>query len=109
MRNTWKGLVVGGLTGALVGIALDAVAIALDKAVLTAETARDRAPGAVDWVQSHTGGALRWLHDADVPDRARVVAKRVLDPNFAAATAASATKVIGVTTDRARSSLNHFA
>jgi hypothetical protein len=107
MRNSWKGLVVGGLTGAVVGIALDVFASALKQATRTAENARERAPEAVDWLQTVTESAAKWVHDSDVPDRVREVAQRILDSDFAATAHETASKVVDATKDRARTTLHH--
>src|SRR5664280_1591891 len=100
MRNSWKGLVVGGLTGALVGIALDVFASALRQATLIAQNARERGPEAVDWLQTVTGSAAKWVHDSDVPDRVREIAQqRILDSDFAAIAKETASKVVDATED----------
>ena len=107
MRNSWKGLVVGGLTGALVGIALDVFASALKEATLIAQNARERGPEAVDWLQTVTGSAAKWVHDSDAPDRVREMAQRILDSDFAAIAKETASKVVDATEDKARSTLHH--
>jgi hypothetical protein len=109
MRNSWKGLVVGGLTGALVGIALDVFASALKQATLIAQNARERGPEAADWLQSTTASAVKWLQDSDAPDRAREVAKRILASDLGAASTATASKVVDITENKARSILHHSA
>ena len=107
MRNSWKGLVIGGLTGALVGIALDVFASALKQATLIAQNARERGPEAVDWLQTVTGGAAKWVHDSDVPDRVREMAQRILDSDFVALADETASKVVDAAEDKARSTLHH--
>ena len=107
MRNAWKGLVVGGLTGAVVGIALDVLASALKQATCGAEHARERAPDAVDWLQAVTERATEWVHDADVPERVREVSRKILESDFAAAANATASKVVESTKDMAHATLNH--
>jgi hypothetical protein len=79
MRNVWKGLVVGGLTGVTAGVILDSLAKASRKAVDLGGQVRDHAPDAGRWVQSVTDKAGEWLHDADVPDHVRTVAQKVKD------------------------------
>ena len=91
MHNSWKGLIVGGLTGAFVGIALDVFASAVEQATRGAEHARDRAPEAAEWV-----------HDSDVPERVREVAHHILGSDFAASTNSSASRVLKATRSKAR-------
>ena len=77
MRNVWKGLIVGGLTGVTAGIVLDAIAGASKKAMAVSDQVREHAPDAGQWLQSVTDKAGEWLHDADVPEHVRNVAERV--------------------------------
>jgi hypothetical protein len=77
MRNVWKGLVVGGLTGVMAGVLLDAIAGASKKALAVGDQVRDHAPEAGRWLQSVTDKAGEWIHDADVPDHVRNIAERV--------------------------------
>jgi hypothetical protein len=57
MRNVWKGLVVGGLTGVAADILLESLAVASKKAAELGDQVRDHAPDAGRWVQSVTGRA----------------------------------------------------
>jgi hypothetical protein len=77
MRNVWKGLVVGGLTGVLAGVVLDTIAGASKKALAVGDQVREHAPEAGRWLQSVTDKAGEWIHDADVPDHVRSMAERV--------------------------------
>ena len=77
MRNVWKGLVVGGLTGVLAGVILDSVAGASRKALAIGDQVREHIPEAGRWLQSVTDNAGEWIHDADVPDHVRSMAERV--------------------------------
>jgi hypothetical protein len=79
MRNVWKGLVVGGLTGVTAGIVLDSAARASKKAAVVGEQVRERAPEAGQWLQSLTGRAGEWLHDAEVPEHVRDAASRITE------------------------------
>jgi hypothetical protein len=79
MRNVWKGLIVGGLTGVTAGVVLDSLAKASSKAAALGGQVRDHAPDAGRWVQSVTDKAGEWIHDADVPDHVRTVAQKVKD------------------------------
>ena len=77
MRNVWKGLVVGGLTGVTAGVVLDSINRASKKAVELGSQVRVHAPDAGRWVQSMTDKAGDWIHDADVPEHVRGVAHKV--------------------------------
>jgi hypothetical protein len=83
MRNVWKGLIVGGLTGVAAGVILDSFAGASKKAAELGEQVREHAPDAGRWVQSVTDKAGDWLHDADVPEQARTVAQKLKDSDAA--------------------------
>ena len=58
------------------------------------------------WLQGVTDKATDWVHDNDVPERVREVAQRVLGSDRAATTNVTATKVVEVTKDRARFTMN---
>ncbi len=77
MRNVWKGLVVGGLTGVMAGVVLDTLAGASKKAQAVGDQVREHAPDAGQWLHSVSDKAGEWIHDADVPDHVRSVAERV--------------------------------
>jgi hypothetical protein len=83
MRNVWKGLVVGGLTGVGAGMVLDSLARASEKAVALGEQVREHAPEAGRWIQSVTDKAGDRLHDADVPEHVRAVAQKIKDSDAA--------------------------
>ena len=75
MQNAWKGLVVGGLTSVTAGVVLDTIAGASKKAVAMGEQVRERAPVAGRWLQSVTDKVGSWVHDADIREHVRNVAK----------------------------------
>jgi hypothetical protein len=62
MRNVWKGMIVGALTGAGVGAALDLAAAA--KVHATAPEIRERAKGTI-------GAAVGAVRDRDIVEHAR--------------------------------------
>jgi len=107
MRNSWKGLVIGGLTGAGVGILIDGFTKALAQAARGAEAARDHAPDAMEWLHSVTQRAEKWAVDADVPDRVRHMAQRIVESDLAARLGDAATKVAETTKERGRSVMGH--
>ena len=77
MRNVWKGLVVGGLTGVTAGMVLDAIARVSKQALTVGDQVREHAPEAGRWQQSATDKAGEWIRDANVPDHVRSMAERV--------------------------------
>jgi hypothetical protein len=84
MKNVWKGLIVGGLTGVLAGFVLDGVARASKKAADLGEQVLEHAPEAGRWVQTVSDKAGDWLHDADVPGQVKTVAQKLKDSDAAA-------------------------
>src|SRR5271170_186763 len=99
MRNSWKGMVIGGLTGAVVGIALDLTAAAWKQASLGAEHARERAPEAAEWLQGITARAAVLVHDPEVPERVREVAHRILGTDLLGTANAAVSKVVETSKD----------
>jgi hypothetical protein len=83
MKNVWKGLIVGGLTGVLAGFVLDGVARASKKAAALGDQVLEHAPEAGRWVQTVTDKAGDWFHDADVPEHVKAVAQKVKDSDAA--------------------------
>ena len=83
MRNVWKGLVVGGLTGVLAGILLETIAGASKKALAVGDQVRGHAPEAGRWLHLVTDKAGEWIHDVDVPDHVRSMADRVQESEAA--------------------------
>ena len=74
MRNVWKGLVVGALTGMAGGLAMDIAAGGRDKAGDAVSRVLDKAPSAA---RAATRKATAVLADADLPDRVRDAADHV--------------------------------
>jgi hypothetical protein len=83
MKNVWKGLFVGGLTGVAAGVVLDSLSRASKKAAELGDQVRDHAPEAGRWVQSAADKAGDWLHDADVPEHIKGVAHKLKDSDAA--------------------------
>jgi hypothetical protein len=83
MRNVWKGLVVGGLTGVVAGLILDSLDNASKKAAVIGEQVIEHAPDAGRWVQSVTDRANEWLHDSEVPEHVRAAVHRLKDSDAA--------------------------
>jgi hypothetical protein len=74
MRNVWKGLVVGALTGMAGGAAMDIASADRRK---TAEVAHDLMEEAPSVAKAVTDKATDVLDDADVPGTVRDVAQKV--------------------------------
>jgi hypothetical protein len=83
MRNVWKGLVVGGLTGVAAGVVLDSVNRASRRAAQIGGQLRERAPEAERWVHALSDKAGDWVHDNDVPEHLRDAAQRVKESDVA--------------------------
>ena len=74
MKNAWKGLVVGALTGMVGGAAMDMAIGARRRTVEVAQNVAEKAPSVA---KAATNKAADVLHDADVPDTLRDVAQKV--------------------------------
>jgi hypothetical protein len=79
MRNVWKGLTLGALTGAAVGIALDwgdsAGQTVRSLAESTGRSVREHGPEAVAAVGGAAARAGQRIKDADLPSRAQETAR----------------------------------
>jgi hypothetical protein len=84
MRNTWKGMIVGALTGAFVGFLMDLAKGAGEGAVAVGQKVHERLPDAAERVQQAAHTAAEKVRDADVGDRLRDVAQRVADSDAVA-------------------------
>lgn len=82
MRNIWKGLFLGAITGAAIGLALDLLYGAGDQLAVATREARRRAPEAADWAAAVTTQARRRLREADLPDQVRAMAQGIADSEF---------------------------
>jgi hypothetical protein len=82
MRNVWKGLFVGALTGAAAGLVVDLIYGAGGGLAAVTREAGRRAPDAVDWAAGVTAEARRRLRDADLPDQVRALADGIVDSDF---------------------------
>jgi hypothetical protein len=83
VRNVWKGLVIGGLTGVVAGIALDLANRGTELSGAAAKRAVDLAPKAADRLKSAaTTGVARVqdaVQDSEFPGRVRDQAKAIAD------------------------------
>ena len=80
MKNAWKGLVVGALTGMVGGSAMDVASAVRRKGAEVAHDVVDKAPFVA---RTATHKAADVLHDAAVPRRMRSVAQQVGDSDLA--------------------------
>jgi hypothetical protein len=92
MRNTWKGLVVGGLTGIAGGAILDVIGRTSRRARELGAAAKGHVPDATSWLKHATEAAAERVHDADVPGR-------VHDVSTGIATSDAATRVAKASKD----------
>lgn len=87
MRNPWKGLVIGGLTGAFIGIALDGMRRAGESAQAAKDKFVERAPGAMhkagEMASALAGQASERLREVDLRTKAEETARRVADSDLA--------------------------
>ena len=101
MKNVWKGLIVGGLTGVLAGFVLDGVTRASKKASALGDQVLEHAPEAGRWVQTVTDKAGDWLHEADVPEQVKTVAHKLKDSDAAARVADVGHDIVTAARERA--------
>ena len=80
MKNAWKGLIVGALTGMVGGSAMDMASAARRKTAEVAHDVIDKTP-AVANAAIHKAADM--LHDADVPGKIRDAAVQVGDSDVA--------------------------
>jgi hypothetical protein len=73
MRNVWKGLIVGAVTGAAVGVLLDLPARARAGGAAAAELARERGPRAAETIASAAAAGADRVRQADLPRKVREV------------------------------------
>lgn len=89
MRNVWKGLIVGAVTGATIGLSMDAGRRTgqhlADAAQQAGRAVREHGPGAASAVADAVAGGADRIKRADLPARARDAAERLADSPAAAA------------------------
>jgi len=74
MKNAWKGLIIGALTGMVGGSAMDIASSARRKAAAIAHDVIEKAPSVA---KAATHKAADVIHDADMSDAVRDVAYHV--------------------------------
>ena len=75
MRNVWKGLIVGAVTGAAVGVLLYLPARARAGGAAAAELARERGPWAAETIASAAAAGADRVRQADLPRKVREAAQ----------------------------------
>lgn len=97
MRNVWKGLVIGAVTGAGIGLVMDIAAFLGRRfgaaSEQTRESIRDRAPDLAASVAATANDMAQRLDQADIPGRASDLAHRVADSSAGQAVAGAAQSV----------------
>ena len=79
MRNVWKGLIVGGLTGVAAGVILDLISGAAEQAGEAGRKVKGRAPDFASkfaHVATEAAGAIR---ETGLPEKARMAADRAAE------------------------------
>jgi hypothetical protein len=103
MRNVWKGLVVGGLTGVAAGVVLDSLAQASRKASQIGAQVREHAPEAGRLVHTLTEKATDAVHNADVAGHVRDAAEKIVDSDGAHRVARLGTDAVATAKEAASS------
>jgi hypothetical protein len=80
MKNAWKGLIVGALTGMVGGSVMDMASGVRSKTARVAHSVIDKAPAVA---KSATHKAADMLHEAEVPEAMRGAAAEVGDSQMA--------------------------
>ena len=75
MRNVWKGLVVGGLTGVVAGMLIDLMDGAAERAGTAREHLRERAPELKERARHAAEVAGERLKEAELGEKARHAAE----------------------------------
>jgi gas vesicle protein len=78
MRNIWKGLIIGGLTGAGAGAVVDLFDRGARLVGVAGRKAADMAPEAADRVKSAVSSGVARVHDAEIADSLRDQAKEIV-------------------------------
>jgi hypothetical protein len=102
MRNIWKGLIVGGLTGAGAGIALDVLGRAAQLVGIAGKRAAYMAPEAADRVKSAVNAGVTQIREADIGDKVRDRATGTVEKVIATEQADQARAALGQATKKAR-------
>lgn len=83
MRNVWKGLVIGGLTGVAAGAAIDLACrgseLAGKAAGSAGRLAADLGPKAADRLKTVASTGAAKIHDADLGDHVKDLGHRLAD------------------------------
>ena len=79
MRNVWKGLVVGGLTGVAAGVILDWITEAAEEAGEAGRQVKGRAPEFASKVKQVATEAAEAIREAGLPEKARTAAERAAE------------------------------
>jgi hypothetical protein len=107
MRNAWKGLVIGALTGIVAGLVLDLISGGSRKAGQLGREVKEQAPRAADLLVAAAGRGAERLHEANLPDLVRQAAHHVAEADSAEhakeAVAGAALTVASKTKDLAES------
>jgi hypothetical protein len=84
MNNIWKGLVVGAVTGAAIGLSVDLLKRAGDGVAAAGQLAREHGPELTAAVTAAAKAGAERVREADLPAKARDAAERVRDADLPA-------------------------
>ncbi len=118
MRNVWKGFIIGGLSGAAVGLMLEWLGGVREGAAAAADLARERGPQVASTLTAKAAAGADRARQADLPGKLREAAQTVaasdaaqtLRQRAAAATDAAseaAKSAASTVADKAKKSRDH--
>ena len=102
MNNVWKGLAVGAVVGAGIGLVLDLLRGARKGAAAVADLAREHGPDVIAAVASAAGAGAERLRDADLPDKLRQAAHTAASSDTAQTIRDAANNAMAATTAAAK-------
>jgi hypothetical protein len=109
MRNVWKGLIVGAVTGAAVGVLLDLPARARAGGAAAAELARERGPRAAETIASAAAAGADRVRQADLPRKVREAAHTVAASDTAQALRQASASAADTVSETAKSAAGTVA
>ncbi len=84
MRNVWKGLIVGGMTGVAAGMVLDGLSKAGEEATRAGQKAREQAPQWAERARQAAELAAEKIREVDIADKAKEFAEKAVGAELTA-------------------------